>query len=77
MMKEHSSFTPGGPPIYPFKTLIPIAAAFLALQGIAEVIRCIICLRTGRWPRRLHDVEEIESVILDQHKQAAGEGTPR
>src|SRR5690606_12461766 len=73
MMKEHSSFTPGGPPIYPFKALIPIAAAFLVLQGIAEVIRCVICLRTGAWPRRLHDVEEIESVILDRTAQRSGE----
>ncbi len=78
MMNEHSSFTPGGPPIYPFKTLIPIAAAFLVLQGIAEVIRCVVCLRTGAWPRRLHDVEEIESVILDRTAQRSGEeGAPR
>jgi TRAP-type mannitol/chloroaromatic compound transport system permease small subunit len=75
MMKEHSSFTPGGPPIYPFKALIPIAAAFLVLQGIAEVIRCIICLRTGKWPRRLHDVEELDVVIIEQHQTE--EGGPR
>jgi TRAP-type mannitol/chloroaromatic compound transport system permease small subunit len=72
MMNEHSSFTPGGPPIYPFKTVIPIAAAFLALQGIAEVIRCVICLRTGKWPRRLHDVEELEKVIIEQHQTEEG-----
>ncbi len=46
MMKEHSSFTLAGHD-YPFKALIPIAAAFLLLQGVAEVIRCVICLRTG------------------------------
>jgi TRAP-type mannitol/chloroaromatic compound transport system permease small subunit len=72
MMNEHSSFTPGGPPIYPFKTVVPIAAAFLALQGIAEVIRCVICLRTGKWPRRLHDVEELEKVIIEQHQTEDG-----
>ena len=72
MMNEHSSFTPGGPPIYPFKTVVPIAAAFLVLQGVAEVIRCIICLRTGKWPRRLHDVEELEKVIIEQHQTEEG-----
>lgn len=72
-MHEHSSYTPGGPPIYPFKTLIPIAASFLLLQGIAEVIRCIICLRTGKWPRRLHDVEELEKVIIEQHQTEEGQ----
>jgi TRAP-type mannitol/chloroaromatic compound transport system permease small subunit len=72
MMNEHSSFTPGGPPIYPFKTVVPIAAAFLALQGVAEVIRCVICLRTGKWPRRLHDVEELEKVIIEQHQTEEG-----
>lgn len=72
MMHEHSSATPNGPPIYPFKTLIPIAGALLALQGIAEVIRCVICLRTGKWPRRLHDVEELEKVIIEQHQTEEG-----
>jgi TRAP-type mannitol/chloroaromatic compound transport system permease small subunit len=77
MMNEHSSFTPSGPPIYPFKSLIPVAGALLFLQGVAEVIRCGICLRTGKWPRRLHDVEEIESVILEQKQHEAGEGAAR
>jgi len=72
MINEHSSFTPGGPPIYPFKTVVPIAATFLALQGIAEVIRCVICLRTGKWPRRLHDVEELEKVIIEQRQTEEG-----
>src|SRR5688572_10394040 len=55
--EEKSIFSPAGVPIYPLKTLIPIAAAFLLLQGIAEMIRCIICLRYGQWPQRLADVE--------------------
>jgi len=55
--------------------LIPIAAAFLLLQGVAEVIRCVICLRTGSWPRRLHDVEELDVVIIEQHHSE--EGAPR
>ncbi|WP_207459728.1 TRAP transporter small permease subunit [Azospirillum sp. SYSU D00513] len=63
---EHSSFTPDGPPIWPFKALIPIAGLLLFLQGLAESVRCVICIRTGDWPRRLHDVEELEQVVLAQ-----------
>jgi TRAP-type mannitol/chloroaromatic compound transport system permease small subunit len=59
---EHSSVTADGPPIYPFKTIIPLAGAFVMLQGVAEVVRCIVCLRTGEWPRRLKDVNEIDVV---------------
>jgi TRAP-type mannitol/chloroaromatic compound transport system permease small subunit len=69
MMNEHSPFSPAGPPIYPFKMLIPVTGALLLLQGVAEVFRCLICLRTGIWPQRLHDVEELEKVIIEQHQQ--------
>jgi len=69
LMNEHSMNSPSGPPIYPFKALIPIAGALMALQGIAEVIRCVVCLRTGAWPPRLHDVEETEKIILQQAEQ--------
>jgi TRAP-type mannitol/chloroaromatic compound transport system permease small subunit len=69
MMNEHSSFSPAGPPIYPFKALIPIAGCLLLLQGIAEMIRCVLTLRRGEWPQRLHDVEELERVILEQHSE--------
>jgi TRAP-type mannitol/chloroaromatic compound transport system permease small subunit len=58
---EHSSMTPGGPPVWPYKFVIPLSATLLAIQGIAEVSRCIICLKQGKWPARLGDVEEIES----------------
>lgn len=68
IMNEHSAFSPEGPPIYPFKTLIPITGVLLLLQGIAEVIRCVICIRTGAWPQRLHDVEELEKVIIEQEQ---------
>ena len=59
---EHSNVTAEGPPIYHFKTVIPLAGALLLLQGVAEIVRCIICLRTGRWPSRSKDVEEIDVV---------------
>jgi TRAP-type mannitol/chloroaromatic compound transport system permease small subunit len=57
-MREVSSVTSSGVPIYPFKLFIPIAGLLLLLQGFAEIARCIVCLRTGQWPARLHDVEE-------------------
>src|SRR5262245_23749011 len=59
-INEHSNVTSEGPPIYPFKTVIPIAGIFLLVQGIVEVIRCVICLRQGRWPSREADVEEVD-----------------
>lgn len=66
--KEVSIFSPAGVPVFPLKTLIPLAGAFLLLQGIAEIIRCIICIREGQWPQRLHDVEEMETVILHEQQ---------
>ena len=59
---EHSNVTADGPPIYYFKTVIPIAGAFVMLQGLGEIIRCILCIRTGAWPARLDDVEEIDVI---------------
>jgi len=49
-------------PLYPFKFVIPVAGAILLLQGIAEMIRCVICLRTGEWTPRLKDAEEMDVV---------------
>ncbi len=59
---EHSTVTAEGPPVYHFKTVIPIAGALVMLQGLAEIVRCLVCLRTGAWPARLEDVEEIDVV---------------
>ncbi|MEA2801433.1 MAG: hypothetical protein QOE49_1528 [Rhodospirillaceae bacterium] len=59
---EHSNVTADGPPVYHFKTVIPVAGALVFLQGIAEVVRCIACLKTGFWPSRLKDVAEIDVV---------------
>jgi len=57
---EHSSLMADGPPIYPFKAFIPVAGAVLLLQGVAEVLRCVLCLRRGAWPSREEDVEEVD-----------------
>lgn len=59
-MNEHSSITAEGPPIYPFKIMLPLAGAFLLLQGIVEIIRCVICIQQGAWPSRAEDVEEVD-----------------
>ena len=59
---EHSNVTADGPAVYPFKTMIPIAGVLVMLQGIAEMVRCVVCLRTGEWPNRLKDVAEIDVV---------------
>jgi TRAP-type mannitol/chloroaromatic compound transport system permease small subunit len=59
---EHSNVTADGPPVYPFKTVIPIAGALVMLQGVAEIVRCIACLKTGVWPSRLKDVAEMDVV---------------
>src|SRR5205085_7263770 len=62
---EHSNVTADGPPVYHFKTVIPVAGALVMLQGIAEIVRCVVCLKTGEWPSRLKDVAEID-VIEEQ-----------
>ena len=69
--KEVSVNSPAGIPIWQLKALIPIAGILLFVQGAAQVMRCIITIRTGRWPRRLHDVEELENVLIEEHSHAA------
>lgn len=59
-MNEHSNITADGPAIYPFKTMLPLAGGFLLLQGIVEIIRCVICVKTGVWPSRANDVQEVD-----------------
>lgn len=64
--KEVSWSSPARVQIYFFKTLIPIAGALVLLQGFAEVLRCIHCIRTGIWPDRLADVEETETMLMHE-----------
>jgi len=65
-INEHSNVTADGPPVYPFKTIIPIAGAFLLAQGLVEIVRCILCLKQGAWPSREQDVEEVDVEKLKQ-----------
>jgi TRAP-type mannitol/chloroaromatic compound transport system permease small subunit len=59
-IREHSTITAEGPPLYPFKTMLPLAGAFLLAQGIVEIIRCAICIKQGEWPSRAEDVQEVD-----------------
>jgi TRAP-type mannitol/chloroaromatic compound transport system permease small subunit len=83
---EHSNVTADGPPIYHFKSMIPLAGALIMLQGVAEIVRCVACLRTGEWPSRLHDVAEIDVIeqqlahseyVDDESRKIAIEGAQR
>ncbi len=65
MIGEKSSNSPNGPPLYHFKTLIPVVGLLMTVQGIVEVARCVICLRECDWPPRLADVEETEKLALE------------
>jgi TRAP-type mannitol/chloroaromatic compound transport system permease small subunit len=80
---EHSTVTAEGPPVYHFKTVIPVAGALVMVQGLAEIVRCVVCLRTGAWPARLEDVEEIDVIdtqlshseyVDEESRRAAMEG---
>ena len=71
--RELSIFSPAGVPVFPLKALIPVTGLILLIQGIAEIIRCILCIRLGFWPQRLHDVEETESVVIREKQQQLAE----
>jgi TRAP-type mannitol/chloroaromatic compound transport system permease small subunit len=74
--RELSIFSPAGVPVFPLKLLLPATGVLLLIQGVAEVLRCILCLRYGHWPQRLHDVEELETAILAQQQAQAGGTMP-
>jgi TRAP-type mannitol/chloroaromatic compound transport system permease small subunit len=74
--REVSVFSPYDIPIFPLKTLIPAGGVMLFVQGVAEVVRCVVCLRRGEWPPRLHDVEELETAILHEQEAIREQGGP-
>jgi TRAP-type mannitol/chloroaromatic compound transport system permease small subunit len=74
-LREVSVNSPAGMPIWPLKMMIPVGGVLMALQGFAEVLRCVQCLRDGRWTPRMHDVEELENQILaEAARKRAAEG---
>jgi TRAP-type mannitol/chloroaromatic compound transport system permease small subunit len=68
-IREVSVNSPAGMPIWPLKMMIQFGAGLIAIQGLAEVLRCIVCLREGQWLPRLHDVEELEQQLLEAHQK--------
>lgn len=73
-MTWERSNSPATVPLAPFKTIIPIVGVLMLFQGIVEFIRCIQCIQTGKWPRRLRDIEELENQILAERAAAAKGG---
>jgi TRAP-type mannitol/chloroaromatic compound transport system permease small subunit len=73
-MNEHSSASPNGPIVWPFKWLITVVGVLMVIQGIVELFRCTIAIRNNEWPKRLHDVEELEKVILEEAEHQKAEG---
>jgi TRAP-type mannitol/chloroaromatic compound transport system permease small subunit len=76
-IRESSNVTYGGPPYYPFKTVIPIAGALLLLQGVVEIIRCLIAVNQGAWPSRERDVEEVDVDELKKMVQVERDSSSR
>ena len=72
---EVSVMSPANVPIFQFKAIIVAAGILLLLQGIAQVCRCILCIRSGEWPKHEEDVEELEDILLKQAAQH-GPGAP-
>lgn len=66
VQNERSMFSPSGPIIWPFKGIIPVVGFIMLLQGLVETVRCVRCIREGDWPQRLHDVQELDQIILAQ-----------
>ncbi|MBU1264170.1 MAG: TRAP transporter small permease subunit [Thiobacillus sp.] len=73
---RENTFSPDPLPLYPFKFIIPAAGFLLLLQGIVEILRCVVCLRLGSWPERMKDVEEIDleelRAMVKDDDEAAG-----
>jgi TRAP-type mannitol/chloroaromatic compound transport system permease small subunit len=63
-IKETSWSSPAQIQIYMVKSMIPVAGVLLTIQGVSEVFRCIICIKTGHWPARLVVAEETEKILM-------------
>lgn len=68
---EVSVMSPANIPIFQFKMIIVAAGVLLLIQGIAQVLRCVICMRTGEWPKHQEDIEELEDILLKQAEEKA------
>lgn len=73
---EVSVNSPAGIPIFQFKAVMVAAGILLFIQGIAEIFRCIECIRTGYWTRAHEDVQETEDAILNKATAAESDAHP-
>ncbi len=69
---EVSNFSPAGVPIFHFKTMLVVGGLLLLIQGVAQVCRCLVCLRTGEWPGEVRDITEMEEQLLEEATQGEG-----
>jgi len=72
---EVSINSPADIPIFQFKAIMVLAGVLLVIQGIAQVLRCIHCIRHGSWyeMKEGDDVEETEVVLMRQQQQSKEE----
>jgi TRAP-type mannitol/chloroaromatic compound transport system permease small subunit len=70
---REQTFSADALPLYPFKFIIPLAGGILLLQGVVEIIRCVMCMKTGEWPARDQDVEEVDVEKLKEMVQVKDE----
>jgi len=66
---EVSVNSPAGVPIYQFKAVIVAAGILLFIQGIAQMMRCVKCMRDGYWSMARDDVEETEIKLIHEHER--------
>jgi TRAP-type mannitol/chloroaromatic compound transport system permease small subunit len=66
---EVSVNSPAGVPIYQFKAVIVAAGILLFVQGIAQMMRCVKCMRDGYWTHAADDVEETERKLIHEHER--------
>ena len=73
---EVSINSPAGIPIYQFKSVLVAAGILLFIQGIAQVFRCLIAIRTNVWIEAEEDVMETEDILIKKAHEAETGGHP-
>lgn len=68
---ESSVNSPAGVPVWPLKSVIAVAGVTLMIAGAGEMMRCLVCIRTGQWLSRSGDVEELEQLLIQEHAEKA------
>lgn len=74
--QEVSVSSPAGIPIFQFKSIVVLAGILLFIQGIAQVFRCIHCMRTNVWLKADEDVFETEDLLMQKAAEAERDAHP-